>query len=296
MSDKIDNKDINRGNELVTTLLSNRILKIDRKEFLYQLFKEEPEIEKILENGPIEIIDEKQIASIAKKAINNTTMKSSAASFASGLPGGVAVVASIPADILQFYGMSINLAQKLMYLYGYPDMYNDDKLTQEGKNSLIIFLGVMLGVSGAGTAVKGISSALAGQAVKKLPQQALTKTVYYPIIKKTLANFGVKVTKNSFAKSVSKVIPVVGGVVSGGLTLATLRPMGYKLQKALHEGTYAPIVQDDIIKDVTFTQVTNSEEDEAFEKLKKTKELFDLGIVSEDEYTEIREKYLKDFL
>lgn len=80
MSDKIDNKDINRGNELVTTLLSNRILKIDRKEFLYQLFKEEPEIEKILENGPIEIIDEKQIASIAKKAINNTTMKSSAAS------------------------------------------------------------------------------------------------------------------------------------------------------------------------------------------------------------------------
>ena len=78
MSDKIDNKDINRGNELVTTLLSNRILKIDRKEFLYQLFKEEPEIEKILKNGPIEIIDEKQIASIAKKAINDTTMKSSA--------------------------------------------------------------------------------------------------------------------------------------------------------------------------------------------------------------------------
>lgn len=152
-------------------------------------------------------------------------MKSSAASFVSGLPGGVAVVASIPADILQFYGMSINLAQKLMYLYGYPDMYNDDKLTEEGKNSLIVFLGVMLGVSGAGTAVKRISSALAGQAVKKLPQQALTKTVYYPIIKKTLANFGVKVTKNSFAKSVSKVIPVVGGGVSGGLTLATISPI-----------------------------------------------------------------------
>ena len=97
-------------------------------------------------------------------------------------------------------------------------------------------------------------------------------------------------------KILPKVIPVVGGVVSGGLTLATLSPMGNKLQKALHEGTYAPIVQEDIIKDVTFTQVTNSEEDEAFEKLKKTKELFDLGIVSEDEYTEIREKYLKDFL
>lgn len=56
MSDKIDNKDINRGNELVTTLLSNRILKIDRKEFLYQLFKEEPGIEKTLENGPLKLL------------------------------------------------------------------------------------------------------------------------------------------------------------------------------------------------------------------------------------------------
>ena len=53
-----------------------------------------------------------------------------------------------------------------MYLYGYPDMCNDDKLTEEGKNSLIVFLGVMLRVSGFGTAVKGVSSALAGQAVK----------------------------------------------------------------------------------------------------------------------------------
>ena len=45
-------------------------------------------------------------------------------------------------------------------------MCNDDKLTEEGKNSLIVFLGVMLRVSGFGTAVKGVSSALAGQAVK----------------------------------------------------------------------------------------------------------------------------------
>lgn len=33
---------------------------------------------------------------------------------------------------------------------------------------------------------------------------------------------GVKVTKDSFAKGVSKVIPVVGGVVSGGLTFASI--------------------------------------------------------------------------
>ena len=62
-----------------------------------------------------------------------------------------------------------------MYLYGYPDMYNDDKLTEEGKNSLIVFLGVMLGVSGAGTAVKRISSALAGQAVKNPPTTSTHK-------------------------------------------------------------------------------------------------------------------------
>ena len=44
---------------------------------------------------------------------------------------------------------------------------------------------------------------------------------------------GYKLTKDSFAKGVGKLIPVLGGVLSGGLTYATFRPGAKRLQKTL---------------------------------------------------------------
>ena len=55
---------------------------------------------------------------MANKRILAETSKSSAASFAMGLPGGVAMGVTIPADLAQFFGMSLRLAQELSYLFG----------------------------------------------------------------------------------------------------------------------------------------------------------------------------------
>lgn len=82
------------------------------------------------------------------------------------------------------------------------------------RSELILFLDVMFGVGGAASALKVVSSKMAEQALKKLPQKALTKTFIYPIVKKIAVIIGVKMTKDTFAKGVSKVIPVVGGIVS----------------------------------------------------------------------------------
>lgn len=68
-----------------------------------------------------------------------------------------------------------------------------------------------------------------------MSQKALTKGVIYPIVKKTATMIGVKMTKDIFAKSVSKVIPVVGGVVSGGITFASYKPMSVKFKKYLEK-------------------------------------------------------------
>ncbi|MEK4863930.1 MULTISPECIES: hypothetical protein [Bacillus] len=43
---------------------------------------------------------------------------------------------------------------------------------------------LFLGVGGSTAALKVLSSKLAQQDLKKLPNKALTKTIYYPIIKK----------------------------------------------------------------------------------------------------------------
>lgn len=101
------------------------------------------------------------------------------------------------------------------------------------KNVLILFVGVMLGAKAANGAVSKVSVMMAGQAAKKLPQQALTKGVVYPIVKKVAGQLGVKMTKTIFAAGVSKAIPVVGGVLSGGVTLVSFVPMTTKLKKHL---------------------------------------------------------------
>ena len=44
---------------------------------------------------------------------------------------------------------------------------------------------------------------------------------------------GQRMVKATFANGISKVVPVIGGVVSGGLTLATFKPMAHKLKKHL---------------------------------------------------------------
>ena len=71
--------------------------------------------------------------------------------------------------------------------------------------------------------------------VKKLPQQALTKGTIYPIVKKVAQIIGVKMTKDVFAKGVGKIIPIVGGLVSGGLTFSTFKPAAKKLKNYLEE-------------------------------------------------------------
>ena len=52
-------------------------------------------------------------------------------------------------------------------------------------------------------------------------------------LEKVLKIFGVNLTKGGFAKGMGKFIPILGGVVSGGLTYTTMKPMGERLQKEL---------------------------------------------------------------
>ena len=50
------------------------------------------------------------------------------------------------------------------------------------------------------------------------------------------ALIGQKITKKTVEKTITKAVPVVGGVVSGGLTYATFRPMGRRLADTLAQG------------------------------------------------------------
>ena len=153
-----------------------------------------------------------------------------------GVPGGAAMATTIPADIVQYYGYTLRAIQKLLYLYGFPEIDTDEEgifLDSETINRIIICLGVMNGVAGANNAIKALAQALAKGVEKKLLSAALTKGTFYPILKSTLKWFGVKLTKEIFAKSVKNVIPVVGGVVGGGITFLSFKPCCLRLKAAL---------------------------------------------------------------
>ena len=179
------------------------------------------------------------IDTLADSCIRAHVLKASGTSFAAGLPGGLAMAATIPADLLQLHWHALVLAQKLAYLYGWPDLLEKGEPDEQTKLEITLLVGVMLGATVAEKGLAELAKRFAEQIGRRLPRQALTKTLYYPIAKQVGKWIGVGVTKRGFAGGVAKVVPVIGGLVSAGVTAATLRPMGKRLKNHLRELRYA---------------------------------------------------------
>lgn len=214
------------------------MVRIDRRDFLKsELIKYYPESQVLdaIDNNPAHAgIPISVINKIADNCINYEANKVSAISFVSGLPGGFAIVGTVTADMAQYFGHILRILQKLIYLYGWEELITEDgKLDDETSNMLTLFVGVMFGVNGAASTITKLSASAAQKASKSIASKALSKGMIYPIVKKIAQVLGVRMTKEIFAKCVSKVIPVIGGVASGGITYATYKPMAYKLKKYL---------------------------------------------------------------
>lgn len=196
----------------------------------------EDEIRRAIEETPAAAgITVDVLEKAANDSIRYETAKVSTLSAAAGIPGILALPATVPADLAQYIGHMLRIAQKLAYLYSWPDLFagEGDDVDDATKGILTLFFGVMFGTQSANAAVGKVAGLMSEQVAKKLPQKALTHGVVYPIVKKVAAFIGVKMTKESFAKTVSKAIPLVGAAVSGGLTFATYLPMAKRLKKHL---------------------------------------------------------------
>ncbi len=214
--------------------------RIDRSTFLrneLQKYCTKEQIEIAIKFNPAKAgIDIDIIRPIAKVCIAEETKMATATSFVSGLPGGFAIPVAVSADGVQLFVRMLRIIQKLAYLYGWPDFYqNGRKLDSETKNLMVAFLGVMFGVRQAVNLIAKFAESLAAQVGKKIASRALTKTMWYPILKSVLSAVGVKLTKDVFGRGVSKVVPLLGGVISGALTYTTFKPMSEKLRKHLEE-------------------------------------------------------------
>ncbi|MBS5729293.1 MAG: hypothetical protein KHW70_02525 [Clostridium sp.] len=228
--------------DIITLGLKTPGIRIRRDDFLAkELIKTQPKevIDKAIATTPAQAgISQEEIESIAENVIKYERLCVTGISTALGAPGGAAMAATIPADIIQYYGYMLRAAQKLMYLYGFPEIGINEEtqgFDSETMNILIVCLGVMYGVVGANNAIKAIANAFAKGVEKKLLNTALTKGTLYPLVKSVAKWFGVKMTKDVFAGFFKKTIPVVGGVIGGGLTFVSFKPCCDKLKASLND-------------------------------------------------------------
>lgn len=184
-------------------------------------------------------------------------------------PGGAVMAATIPADIAQYYGYMLRVTQKLLYLYGFPEI----DVTEKGKkfdtetlNILTLCLGVMYGVAGANNALKAVAKALGNGVQKQLMKKALTKGTIYPVVRNVAKWFGVRMTKEVFTGFFKHAIPVVGGVIGGGLTYMSFKPCCDKLKASLQDTLLSnpdyesAEEENEFIIDATDTEMTESTE------------------------------------
>lgn len=245
--DKVfDALDINKDGRVDTEdiiILGLRIpgVHIDREEFLRKQFMKNyanDVIQDAVKFNPAHAgITVEEIDNIADQVIQYERNCVSGISLALGAPGGVAMVATLPTDIAQYYGYMLRAIQKLLYLYGFPEINveNGVNIDDETMNLITLCLGVMYGVEGSVASIKILSNALGKGVEKKLLQKALTKGTFYPIVKKISRWFSVCMTKQVFAGFFRKAIPVVGGVVGGGITYLSFKPCCDNLKKSLQD-------------------------------------------------------------
>lgn len=320
---------------VITNAIQLPGVKVDRKKFLAEMFATETaEIQEVLDLGPVAAnISHERLNVLAAKHIIKRTSESSIASFVAGIPGGLAMAATIPLDILQFFGMALRLAQELSYMYGADDLWLDGKVDDEKVQSqLLLYCGVMFGVSGAVSGVRVLSTQIAKTTLRKLPQKALTKTFWYPIVKQMGKAIGLKVTKTTVAKGVSKVVPVIGGLVSGGLNFASMMPMAKRLHNALDDAAF-DYTEEELAEDLKVIENISEEvfeepeekkdiktrfseggkkavdgisglfgkmkkaesQDDVIEKIKKLSELKDSGIITQEEFESKKSELLAKF-
>ena len=259
--------------KILTTVLKMPGVKVDRIAFLRKELRpycNQSRLQMIGSVRPYTVVSEQVVDKLAKQCVTFHTTLATTTSAIAGLPGGLAMAATLPADLTQYFYHVFVLSQKLAYLYGYPDFFADDdeefadSKAGEGEPSdaqtadskagddepsdaqtadgephatasdlLTIFMGVMMGAPVAEKGLGELSRAVAENAVSRLPRVALTKAALYPIVSQIARIIGTRLTKDSFAKSMGRLIPLAGGLFSGGLTLFTFRRGANRLRRQL---------------------------------------------------------------
>lgn len=190
-------------------------------------------IERAIETTPGEVLTAGQTDAIADAVIVHHRKLAASSSFVAGLPGGYALLATIPADTAQYLLQCIVLSQKLAYIYGLRSLTDESGDRDRLIGAMTIFVGVMFGVSRANEAINTLARVLADKAARELVAGTAANAAMRPLVKRIAEALGLELNKKTLGKMLQKLLPLAGGVLSGGLTWVAFGKGAQKLQHAL---------------------------------------------------------------
>ncbi|MDE6478796.1 MAG: hypothetical protein K2L45_00890 [Muribaculaceae bacterium] len=224
--------------------------KINRESYLRKTFSHlsDSEIRRCLYESPAKVISQAEIEDAASNVIRSHTAKATAVSTISSIPGGLAMLVSVPADLANYYFHVVAVGQKLGYLYGFPDMVDDSgRLTPEGEIMLTAFIGVMNKVEVAKELVKK----LAMEAAKRMTEETairvagniLSKQFIAQAIEAISKKLGTQIAAKGVGRGLYKAIPLLSGAICGTITYATFKPQAKRLHEVLKSSQVSKEIQ-----------------------------------------------------
>lgn len=173
-------------------------VRVNRDDFLRQELRKlhmgDDAIARAIDSSPLLAgVSLTEIDKLAEEAISYETNKSAAISFVAGIPGGFAMLGTIPADLMQYYAHALRIMQKLAYLYGWGDLLPDGRDADDDTlGVLAVFFGVMLGVGGAAQSLTAFARVAAKTAYQNhATKRALMSITWYPVVKHSLRLIGI---------------------------------------------------------------------------------------------------------
>ncbi len=284
-------------NRILTTVLRMPGVRVDRVAFLTRSlsgYAGQQKLSLLPNVRPYAIVDDNVIDRVAGACIRQHTALATTASTIAGLPGGLAMVATLPSDLTQYYYHVVVLAQKLAYLYGFPAFFattdddeTDDQLSDMATDLLTIFIGSMMGVRVADEGIGQLARGIATTAVSRLPRVAITRAAIYPVAMQVARLVGAKLTREGFAKTAGKFIPIAGGIFSGTLTLFTFRAGARRLQHRLQaQRRHFKEAQVDTIDyasiRATLAKAEQGERDPRLQRLAMVQAMVNMANISDD--------------
>ncbi len=216
--------------------------KINRESYLRKTFRglSEEEIKTCVTESPVKVVPAHEIERAAKTVIKSHTAQVTTLSALTGIPGGLAMIAMIPADVANYYYHVVLVGQKLAYLYGFPDMIDEaGDLTEDGEIMLTAFIGVMNKVEMANKLIQKIAvevtKRMSEETAVRMAGNILSKQIVGQAVEVIARKLGTQIAAKNVGRGISKAIPLISGAICGCLTYASFKPQSKRLHEALKQ-------------------------------------------------------------